>query len=295
MADTLVDLAESKKYDEVLRVYRDHPDDEVARAADFLREADVYRGAIELYEYLLERGDDEDAHFGVGQCYGKIYDYDTAITHLRPAFAGGRTDGANYYAYILERKHLMDEALQWYERAIGAGYGDDLWTLSHHAYFLEKYGRADAADAAYRDVLTRNPAYTWAVKRYAIFLLRQERVDDSLRLMRDTRERFPTSPFVLMNELEYRIIAGEQYEAVRASLPYDDLSEEFQVLVDLFDYFERFLRHGRSDIGRLREYERRAAGLTDSVHRDVDDLTELLQAAGGDVEEWQRLVALLLK
>jgi Flp pilus assembly protein TadD len=297
VGSTLDDLARQKRYDDVLRAFREHDDADIARVADLLREEDAYRAAIPLYAHRLEQGDDADAHFGLGQCAGKLYDYERALSHLRKAFASGRTDGANYYAYILERNGLTEEAEAWYDKALAAGYGDDLWTLSHRAAFLEKCGRAEQAEAAYRDVLERNAGYTWAVKRYALFLLRQGRAEESRALMDATAQRMPASPYVKMNELEYRILrgGGEEYETFRAQLDYEALPPELQVLVDLFDYVERDLRHGRSDAGKVRALEERAATLTDSVHRDIDDLTELLAACGADLQEWQRLVDLLLK
>src|SRR2546421_378512 len=84
--------------------------------ADRLREDDLYNQAIELYARLLEDGDSPDAHFGIGQCYGKIYDYDRALRHLDKAFAadadrarellrdavpGNRFAALNYLEYLL--------------------------------------------------------------------------------------------------------------------------------------------------------------------------------------------------
>ena len=48
--------------------------------------------------------------------------------------------------------------------------------------------------------------------------------------------------------------------------------------------------------GSLRAaWEREADALTDSVHRDFDDLTALLADRGGDLDTWRRQIQLLLK
>src|SRR6266481_6311128 len=98
----LTQLAESKDFDAVLARFREHDRAEVLAAADRLREDDIYNVAIELYQWLLDDTESADAHFGIGQCYGKIYEYDTALAHLDQAFAEDqeRSDGASYYAYI---------------------------------------------------------------------------------------------------------------------------------------------------------------------------------------------------
>jgi hypothetical protein len=81
----------------------------------------------------------------------------------------------------------------------------------------------------------------------------------------------------------------------RATIVADELAPPFRALLDLFDLYREVLLPRRADPGRIAAFEKVAAGLTDSVHRDVDDLTELLAARGGDVAEWQRLIRLLLK
>ena len=47
--------------------------------------------------------------------------------------------------------------------------------------------------------------------------------------------------------------------------------------------------------GLDREVETEAGALTDSVHRDFDDLSTKLSERGGDVATWQRQIQLLLK
>src|SRR5918997_4293983 len=185
-AGELVELARGKDFDEVLARFREHPTDEVLAAADWLREDDIYNVAIELYRWLLEQEESSAAHFGIGQCHGKIYDYDTALHHLDRAFGldPERSEGASYYAYILERHGRMEDADRWYRQALAGAEADDLWARSHYAWFLEKWGRTDDARGAYEDVLERNPAYTWASKRYAAMLHRlgeEERAKSLLR------------------------------------------------------------------------------------------------------------------
>ena len=103
----LMTLAREKEFDEVVARFRDFPPDEVLAVADWLREEDIYNVAIELYRWLLELQETPDAHFGIGQCYGKIYDYDRALTHLdrvpidavsasRPARSSWRVRRSNF-------------------------------------------------------------------------------------------------------------------------------------------------------------------------------------------------------
>ena len=295
----LLQLAQDRKFDDLRRHFHDGDLESVFEVAEYLREEDLYQLAIELYEHLLPKEDSARIHFGVGQCYGKIYDYDTALRHLRRAFElePDRESGTHYYAYILERRELMEEADRWYRKALEGRYGEDLWTLSHYACFLEKAGRGDEAHAAYEDVLERNPGYTWAVKRFAIFLLDRGDAERSLELMRGALDAFPDAPFVKLNYLEYLILREEAdaYERYHRELEGQSPAPWFPVVVDLLDYFCRYLLKGSSDLERAAAFERAAQALTDSVHRDFDDLNRLLASKGGDLAEWSRLVGLLLK
>ncbi|HEV7886606.1 MAG TPA: tetratricopeptide repeat protein [Acidimicrobiales bacterium] len=270
--------------------------DAVMAEAERLREADAYKSAIERYQQLLAAGvDNPDVQFGLGQCYGKSYDFDAALVHLRAAFEGapGRVKGANYYAYILERNGLFDEADRWYSVAVAHPVGgpEDLWTLSHRCWFLEKAGRTDEAVAAYKEFLEANPAYTWAVKRYALLLLRMGCGDDAEALVRAAVERMPASPFPKLNLLEFLLLSGRPgYEDAMAALgDRDGLGLPVQVTADLFEYWRAPSPEAAAGL------EAKAALLPESVHRDFDDLTEGLAARGGDVKEWARLLQLLLK
>lgn len=297
--NTLIELAQSKEYEKILEDYQKYSIESVAEAADFLRDGDVYNVAMALYQYLLEQKETPEFHYGIGQCYGKIYEYKTSLSHLKNAFESGgdRTEGSNYYAYILERNSFMDQAYEWYQKALKSGYGDDLWTLSHYAYFLEKYNKVEEAKNAYEDVINRNPAYTWAVKRYAIFLLKENQPDQSMNLMKAALEKFPKNPFVKLNYLEYLIIRGmaDEYDEYFQAIDYEHSPLPFQVLIDLFDYFWRYLIKGKSDAKKVKAYEEKMKDIKDSVHRDFDDLNEILTSKNGDMTEWKRLNNLLLK
>lgn len=295
-AAKLMNLAQLKEYEKILNVYQQHSIETIAEVADFLRETDVYNVAISLYQYLLNHKETADFHYGIGQCYGKTYNYQTSLYHLDKAFNfNQRTAGANYYAYILERNFLMDKAEQWYCKALQNGYEDDLWTLSHYAYFLEKNHKIEAAKQAYQDVLIKNPAYTWAVKRYAIFLLKQNQLVQSMQVMQDAIEQYPNNPFVKLNYLEYLIIRemGDEYEAYLKNMRYEELALPFQVLIDLFDYFWRYLLKDKSDADKVEAYEEKVKNIKDTIHRDFDDFNEMLIAKNKDTTQWKRLVEAL--
>jgi len=293
----LVEAASAGDLATVAASYREAPVAEVKEAAEILREADAYKTAIELYSWLLAEGEgDADVEFGIGQCYGKSYDFDGALPHLRRAFElePGRVKGANYYAYILERNELYDEAGHWYDVAVANPVGgpEDLWTLSHQCWYLEKAGRDDDAEAAYRSFLETNPGYTWAVKRYALMLLRLGRRDEAEAWVRGAVERMPQSPFPKLNLLEFLLLDGQSdaYEEALASLgDRAALPLPAQVTVDLFEWWRN------PSPEAVAELEAKAARLPESVHRDFDDLTEGLAAKGGDTKEWSRLLQLLLK
>lgn len=294
----LIALAEDKDFDAVRAGFREHPADEVLATADRLREDDIYNVAIELYAWLLERGESADAEFGIGQCLGKVYDYDDALAHLDRAFAldPQRSEGASYYAYILERHGRMDDADAWYRRALDGAEADDLWARSHFAWFLEKWGRTDDACAAYEDVLERNAAHTWTIKRYALLLRRLGEDDRARALLRGAVERGPGTRFAALNYLEYLLIADdEEYVPFRASLEPLEGPDWYPVVVELFDYYRDCLLASNADSWRLAAWEASAAALTDSVHRDFDDLTAKLTEADGDVGTWRRQIQLLLK
>ena len=277
-------------------------DDEAGAAAmkaeaERLREADAYKSAIDLYSQLLAAGvDDSDIQFGIGQCYGKSYQFDVALDHLRRAFEAdpGRVKGANYYAYILERNEQYDEAGRWYRIALDNPVGgpEDLWTGSHYCWYLEKAGRDEEALAAYADFLRANPNYTWASKRYALLLLRLGRRDHAAGIVRAAVERMPASPFPKLNLLEFSLLAGDEamHDEALASLgDLDALPLPAQITVDLFEWWRSPSEEASAAL------EAKAARLPESVHRDFDDLSEGLAARGGDTKEWARLLQLLLK
>ena len=294
----LMRLAQDKEFTEVLTRFRQSPPDEVLAVADWLREEDIYNVAISLYTWLLEVDRSAAAEFGVGQCYGKVYEYDKALVHLDRAFADEpeRSDGAGYYAYILERHERMDDADRWYRRALDGAERDDLWTRSHHAWFLEKWGRTDDACRAYEDVLERNPAYTWAVKRYALLLLRLGDHDRAKALMHAAIEKAPGNRFAALNYLEFLLFTDDpEYTDFRASLDLAGGPPWYPVVVELYDYYRDCLLTGRPDLERRAAFEAAADALTDSVHRDFDDLTAKLADRGGDVSAWRELIARLLK
>lgn len=296
---TLMELVDAKEHTAILNVYQDYPIDTIAKVADVLRDRDIYNVALPLYEYLLQRQEIADFYYGIGQCYGKAYQPEKSLTYLKKAFElqPDRTEGTNYYAYILERNLQMDLAEQWYEISLNNIYADDLWTLSHYAYFLEKYHKPNAAERTYQDVLQRDPTYTWAMKRYALFMLKQNQPDRSLEFMQTAIEQYSKNPFVQLNYLEYLIICGDgaNYESHLRSLDYPQLVLPFQTLLDLFDYFWRYLLQGGSNPEKLAAYYQKVATLKDSIHRDFDDLNELLIANNGDLATWQQMTHLLVK
>jgi hypothetical protein len=289
----LIQLAEAKSYSEILETYEDHDLSAIAEVAHLLRRQESYTVALSLYHYLLNHQNHADLHYGIGVCYGKTYQYEAALPHLSQAFEQERTEGTNYYAYILERNSLMEQANKWYEDALSNGYEDDLWTLSHYAYFLEKYNQPNAAEKAYEAVLKRNSNYSWAIKRYAIFLLRQNQRDRATQLM----QAAGNTPFMQINYLEYLILQQDQtaYEEYLRSLDYDNLALPFQTIIDLLDYFWRYLLSGEVNATKLAEYYHKAQQLQDSIHRDFDDLNQLLTEHNGDLDTWQYLIQLLLK
>jgi tetratricopeptide (TPR) repeat protein len=294
----LMRLAQGRDVDAVLGTFRSYGRDEVLAVADWLREEDIYRVAIELYRWLLDEADSAAANFGIGQCHGKIYDFDTALKYLDRAFAEEpeRSEGASYYAYVLERHERMDEADRWYRVALAGAEADDLWAHSHYAWFLEKWGRTDAAVRTYQDVLERNPGYTWAVKRYALLLRRLGEGRRAWLLLKETAERTPGNKFAALNYLEYLLLTEDgEYPEFRASLELAGGPVWYPVVVEMYDYFRDHLLSGTSDPGRLAAWHESADALTDSVHRDFEDLTALLTERDGDLNVWRGQVAALLK
>ncbi|HEY9662146.1 MAG TPA: hypothetical protein V6C65_27130, partial [Allocoleopsis sp.] len=80
---TLMALAQRKAYTEVLNTYQGYSIDTITKVADFLRQQDIYKTALPLYHYLLKHQQNSDLYFGIGQCYGKIYQYETALPYLQ--------------------------------------------------------------------------------------------------------------------------------------------------------------------------------------------------------------------
>jgi tetratricopeptide (TPR) repeat protein len=294
----LIRLAEDKDLDGVLAGFRHRPPEEVLGVADRLREQGNYHVAIELYRWLLDQEKSAEVHFGLGQCYGKIYDFDAALAHLDQAFGSDpvRSDGASYYAYVLERLGRMAEADVWYRHALAGADADDLWARSHYAWFLEKWGRTGDACRAYDDVLDRNPLYTWAGKRYAMLLRRIGEGGQARALLRQTAERARGHGFAALNYLEYLLLdEDEEYPVFRASLDPTNGPAWYPVVLEMFDYYRDHLLPCRPDPVRLAAWEAATDALNDSVHRDFEDLTALLAERGGDVTAWRGQVRRLLK
>jgi tetratricopeptide (TPR) repeat protein len=270
---------------------------DVLAVADWLREEDVYHLAIQLYRWLLDHGESAPARFGIGQCYGKTYDFDTALEHLDVAFRldPGRSEGASYYAYVLERQGRFADADRWYRTALAGAEADDEWARSHYAWFLEKWGRTDDACRTYDDVLARNPEYTWAVKRYALLLRVLGHGERALALLRDTLERAPGNRYAALNYVEYLLLTeSDDYPAARAAL--DPTGPPwYPVMLEMYDYYREHLLPGRPNPERLALWTKAADALTESVHRDFEDLTALLARRDGDVDTWRTQIRRLLK
>ena len=166
-------LAQERQFDEVLAQFRSSPPDEVLAVADWLREEDIYNVAIELYTWLLDVDQSAAAQFGMGQCYGKIYEYDKALDHLDLAFARIRsaarepaTTPTSSSATSAWMTRIAGIAKRWRARSEKTcGHA----RTTRGSWRSGEDGRRRCA--AYEDVLERNPAYTWAVKRYAMLLL----------------------------------------------------------------------------------------------------------------------------
>lgn len=296
--NNLMRLAENGEFGLVKERFRDRTAAEVLDVADRLRLNNAYQVAIELYQWLLDRHASPDVHFGLGQCHGKIAGYDAALAHLDTAFRAdpGRDTGAGYYAYILERHDRMPEAEKWYLRALDGPEGDDLWTRSHYAWFLEKCDRTEDARTAYEDVLARDPAHTWSAKRYAL-LLRALGDDKGARtLLLRTMERARGDGTAALNYLEFLLLSEHvEYDSFRATLDLDGGPASDAVVVHLFDYYRAHLLPRRPDPAVLARLEAAAAALTGTVHRDFDSLTELLAERNGDVRTWHLLLRRLTK
>lgn len=294
----LIELARQKDFDGVLAGFRQCARDEVLATAEWLREDDIYHVAIELYRWLLDYDESALLHFGIGQCYGKIYDFDTALHHLDIAFTldPDRGEGASYYAYVLERQGRMADADKWYRAALAGAEADDLWARSHYAWFLEKWGRTDKACLTYDEVLVRNPLYTWAVKRYALLLHALGHSDRALALLRGALDLAPDNRFAVLNCLEFLLLTeNDDYVTLRGALAADEGPAWYPVMLEMYDYYRDHLLPGTSDEARLTEWQRDADALTDSVHRDFEDLTMLLAQRGGDLDTWRDQIKRLLK
>ncbi len=293
----LIELAEEREYTKILSEHQNYSLENVAEAADFLREKDLFKIAMPLYSFLIKKDCVSNYHYGIGQCYGKSYDYSLSLWHLEKAFSLQKErSGANYYAYILEKNFQNDQADKWYKKALSNGYEHDLWTLSHYAYFLEKNNLKSQAMHYYQQVLKMNPAYTWAVKRYALFLFKEQQTQQSLELIQTALDKFPQNLFIKLNYLEYLIICemDNQYKIYLDSLDYETYPLPFQVLVELIDYFQKYLLQGSSSAEKVKKYEQKASRLQDSIHRDFDDFTQILSIKNGNSIEWMRLIQLLI-
>ena len=80
-----------------------------------------------------------------------------------------------------------------------------------------------------------------------------------------------------------------------ASLDQDEGPAWYPVMLDLYDYYRDHLLPSRADSARLAALKTAADSLTESVHRDFDDLTAMLAERGGDLDTWRGLIQLLLK
>jgi hypothetical protein len=120
--------------------------------------------------------------------------------------------------------------------------------------------------------------------------------DKAQALLRGAVERDPANLYATLNYLEFLLLTEDgDYVAFRESLDPLEGPPWYPVVVELFDLYRDNLLPARPDPARLAAWEEAAQAQPDSVHRDFDDLTALLDERNGDVATWRHLVQVLLK
>ncbi|MBD3216484.1 MAG: hypothetical protein GF311_27975 [Candidatus Lokiarchaeota archaeon] len=266
-----------------------------AQAEQYLREG-RYRPLLDLLEEVDQP--DERMRKACAVALGKSGRFAESLSCFDTIPDAWNMDGvAGYYAYILEKNGRLDDACAQYRHALSTREHDSLWTQSHFAYCLEKAERFDEAERAYRAVLDRSPAYTWAVKRLACFLLRRSRHRESLALHRETLSRYPDNMYAHVNFLEYCLYwrSERSFQRHVAAMVGLSIPPKMEVVIALLRYFGFYLMYGRTEVAKRNACIRQCGNIDTTIHRDFDELDEMVAADKSCSLEWEQLKACLIK
>jgi len=276
---------------------------ELVRAADSLRAQGYFRVPLALYDAVLGvDANDEDARLGKGISQGKLGRLSDARDTLRPLFmlSAKPRQHDGYWAYVLERTGDPDGATVWYERALAGLSADDPWVKGHYAYCLEKLGRIEEAHSAYCRVLAAHPQDSWARKRLALFSFRLGSPGAAWQLLEEGKVEARGLAMAHLNAAEVALIMGDQDRARRELVALRALPSAgpaHRLLVGLLCWVGGpTLGAELEDVSaNYHELLARVEALDASVHRDFDDLGEVVRARRGDLQKWRALTAAFVK
>ena len=276
---------------------------QLVRAADSLRAQGYFRVPLVLYDAVLVADDkDESARLGKGISEGKLGRHSDARDTLRPLFTlhdkPRPQDG--YWAYVLERTGDPEGATVWYERALAGLSADDPWVKGHYAYCLEKIGEIPEAHSAYCRVLAEHPGDSWARKRLALFSWRLGSSQAAWQLLEEGKTDARGAAMAYLNAAEVALIMGDHPRSQRElgalrGLP--SAGPAHRLLIDLLGWVGGGALSAEFEDANARypELLARIEALDVSVHRDFDDLGELVRAQRGDLQRWRALSTAFVK
>lgn len=85
-----------------------------------------------------------------------------------------------------------------------------------------------------------------------------------------------------------------EYDLYLKVLDYKNAPLPFQILVDLLNYFLHYLLQNKSDAQTVQTYQEKTKRRQKSIHRNFDDLKELLVLNKGNLVEWEDAIEYLL-
>lgn len=156
-------------------------------------DATIREEALPLTERWIEQNPDRVfAYWMKQQLLGALKDWDGVLAETERALAVFPDEETmmRMRAQALTELGRWDEALPWYARAIGAkpsfvGARVGLGRL------YEKLEKPDLAEAVFREIPVANPDYTFGLMSVALFLARQERMDEAEEVFLDAWAKLP--------------------------------------------------------------------------------------------------------
>ena len=140
----------------------------------------------------------------LGRLWERQGEWNRALESLRHAVERAPESEEFLRRYITVQERLLNpqdpdsvEGLQQALEHLKRIAPDRAWTLAHHAEFLHRTGRPEAAEAGFRQALEASPQYAWGWFRLGGLLLEQGRPEEAKQALETGLQEEPETPWAL--------------------------------------------------------------------------------------------------